>query len=199
MHCSVQCTFHNKHDLEQLYTYGNTGSGAERRSGKVKTSWKLSYHSVKLFPALSVSILSKAKTSCIYNGNVLYQNPNYTAAGFCSFSYTSSPQPNYVNITNSPSLTKTPPLCCSAPQTQYDEVEIEDMVWNEELCAFTYECPCGDLFQITREELSDGEEIAYCPSCTLFIKVIYDADDFAKDKKDGTGVSLPCVVVPPVH
>lgn len=31
----------------------------------------------------------------------------------------------------------------------YDEVEIEDMAWNEELQAFTYSCPCGDLFQIT--------------------------------------------------
>ena len=31
----------------------------------------------------------------------------------------------------------------------YDEVEIEDMQWNEELRVFTYACPCGDLFQIT--------------------------------------------------
>ena len=31
----------------------------------------------------------------------------------------------------------------------YDTVEIEDMDWDEELQAFTYQCPCGDLFQIT--------------------------------------------------
>lgn len=31
----------------------------------------------------------------------------------------------------------------------YDEVEIEDMKWNEKLEAFTYPCPCGDLFQIS--------------------------------------------------
>lgn len=31
----------------------------------------------------------------------------------------------------------------------YDEVEIEDMAWSEELQAYTYQCPCGDLFQIT--------------------------------------------------
>ena len=31
----------------------------------------------------------------------------------------------------------------------YDEIEIEDMSWNEALQAFTYPCPCGDLFQIT--------------------------------------------------
>lgn len=32
------------------------------------------------------------------------------------------------------------------------------MDWNEELQAFTYECPCGDLFQISMEELEAGEE-----------------------------------------
>jgi len=31
----------------------------------------------------------------------------------------------------------------------YDEVEIEDMAWDEDLQAYTYSCPCGDLFQIT--------------------------------------------------
>ncbi|KAL0027995.1 hypothetical protein WJX79_009420 [Trebouxia sp. C0005] len=56
----------------------------------------------------------------------------------------------------------------------YDDVEIEDMEWNEELSAFTYPCPCGDLFQITKEELAEGEEIARCPSCSLYITVVYD-------------------------
>ena len=31
----------------------------------------------------------------------------------------------------------------------YDEVEIEDMKWDDKLQAYTYACPCGDLFQIT--------------------------------------------------
>ena len=31
----------------------------------------------------------------------------------------------------------------------YDEVEIEDMDWDQELHGYTYSCPCGDLFQIT--------------------------------------------------
>jgi diphthamide biosynthesis protein 3 len=32
----------------------------------------------------------------------------------------------------------------------YDEVEIEDMTWNEDLQVFQYACPCGDLFQISK-------------------------------------------------
>ena len=31
----------------------------------------------------------------------------------------------------------------------YDEIDIEDMDWSEELQAFVFQCPCGDLFQIT--------------------------------------------------
>eukprot|EP00850_Spirogloea_muscicola_P010275 SM000060S19607 [mRNA] locus=s60:124011:124763:+ [translate_table: standard] len=61
----------------------------------------------------------------------------------------------------------------------YDEVEIEDMAWSAELGAYTYPCPCGDLFQITPEDLRNGEEIARCPSCTLYITVVYNQEDFA--------------------
>lgn len=64
----------------------------------------------------------------------------------------------------------------------YDDVEIEDMEWNEELQAYTYPCPCGDLFQITKDELRIGEEIARCPSCSLYITVIYNIEEFL-DKK----------------
>ncbi|CAL5189128.1 unnamed protein product [Lathyrus oleraceus] len=60
----------------------------------------------------------------------------------------------------------------------YDDVEIEDMEWNEELQSYRDPCPCGDLFQITKEDLKLGEEIASCPSCSLYIAVIYNMEDF---------------------
>lgn len=65
----------------------------------------------------------------------------------------------------------------------YDEVEIEDMEWNAELGAYTYPCPCGDLFQITLADLRLGEEIARCPSCSLFLTVVYNEEDFADAKE----------------
>ena len=58
----------------------------------------------------------------------------------------------------------------------YEEVEIEDMTWNEELWEFTYPCPCGDKFVISLADLDDGEDVAGCPSCTLRIRVIYDME-----------------------
>ncbi|KAF9422045.1 Diphthamide biosynthesis protein 3 [Podila epigama] len=64
----------------------------------------------------------------------------------------------------------------------YDEIEIE-----ADSDVYFYPCPCGDRFQITKEELQDGEDIARCPSCSLLIRVIYDPDDFAdEDDEEST-------------
>ena len=57
----------------------------------------------------------------------------------------------------------------------YDEIEIEDMTYHPETNLFTYPCPCGDQFEILLQDLQDGEEVAVCPSCSLQIKVIFDA------------------------
>lgn len=57
----------------------------------------------------------------------------------------------------------------------YDEIEIEDMTYHESTTLYTYPCPCGDQFEISLADLRDGEEVAVCPSCSLMIKVIFDA------------------------
>lgn len=41
----------------------------------------------------------------------------------------------------------------------YEEIEIEDMKYDEELQKYTYPCPCGDKFSITLEDLLDEEDI----------------------------------------
>mmetsp|Transcript_21749 Transcript_21749/g.33575 ORF Transcript_21749/g.33575 Transcript_21749/m.33575 type:complete len:109 (-) Transcript_21749:62-388(-) len=74
----------------------------------------------------------------------------------------------------------------------YDEVEIDDMEYEEDEQAFRYPCPCGDRFSITLKQLyemrttdEDREKcIAICPSCSLQVKVIFDEDallDYIKD------------------
>ena len=58
----------------------------------------------------------------------------------------------------------------------YDEIEIEDMTWDEALQIFHYPCPCGDRFEIVIDDLRDeSNDVATCPSCSLMIRVIYDA------------------------
>lgn len=66
----------------------------------------------------------------------------------------------------------------------HDEIEIEDMEYDDETETYYYPCPCGDRFQITKEELQSGEEEATCPSCSLVIKVIYNLDDFLLAEED---------------
>jgi diphthamide biosynthesis protein 3 len=57
----------------------------------------------------------------------------------------------------------------------YDEIELEDMDFDEANSRYTYPCPCGDRFIITEDELDAGEIVARCPSCSLVIKVIYES------------------------
>jgi diphthamide biosynthesis protein 3 len=56
----------------------------------------------------------------------------------------------------------------------YDEIEIEDMAWDDVKKVFHYPCPCGDRFEISRKQLKNCEDIAICPSCSLIIRVVYD-------------------------
>ncbi|XP_055939535.1 diphthamide biosynthesis protein 3-like [Argiope bruennichi] len=60
----------------------------------------------------------------------------------------------------------------------HDEVEIEDFEYDEESETYYYPCPCGDRFEITKEDLANGEDVATCPSCSLVVKVIYNIEDF---------------------
>ncbi|KIK24842.1 hypothetical protein PISMIDRAFT_677964 [Pisolithus microcarpus 441] len=66
----------------------------------------------------------------------------------------------------------------------YDEIEIEDMTWDESKGVYHYPCPCGDRFEISRRQLANYEDIATCPSCSLIIRVIYDPLDFEDEPPD---------------
>ncbi|XP_015911601.1 diphthamide biosynthesis protein 3 [Parasteatoda tepidariorum] len=63
----------------------------------------------------------------------------------------------------------------------HDEVEIEDFEYDEETETYYYPCPCGDKFEITKEDLANGEDVATCPSCSLVVKVIYNLEDFQEN------------------
>ncbi|KAL8901920.1 MAG: hypothetical protein Q9207_004961 [Kuettlingeria erythrocarpa] len=64
----------------------------------------------------------------------------------------------------------------------YDEIELEDLTYHPETTVYTYPCPCGDQFEITLQDLHDGEDIAVCPSCSLMIRVIFEASDLPAEE-----------------
>jgi diphthamide biosynthesis protein 3 len=56
----------------------------------------------------------------------------------------------------------------------YDQIEIEDMTFDPAMQIYHYPCPCGDRFEISIDDLRDGENVAVCPSCSLMIEVIFE-------------------------
>ncbi|XP_046647411.1 DPH3 homolog [Daphnia pulicaria] len=65
----------------------------------------------------------------------------------------------------------------------HDEVEIEDFEYDSDNEIYFYPCPCGDRFEITKEQLENGEEEATCPSCSLIVKVIYNKEEFMQSEE----------------
>uniref|UniRef100_A0A914VKD7 Diphthamide biosynthesis protein 3 n=1 Tax=Plectus sambesii TaxID=2011161 RepID=A0A914VKD7_9BILA len=73
----------------------------------------------------------------------------------------------------------------------HDEVEIEDFEFDEETSTYYFPCPCGDRFEITREMLESGEDVATCPSCSLIVRVIYDPDMFVNTETIAIAAIVP--------
>ncbi len=71
------------------------------------------------------------------------------------------------------------------------------MVYDEEKDLFHYPCPCGDRFEITRQQLKDAEDVARCPSCSLIIRVVFDPIDFEDDDDDEVPVTRSRPPTPP--
>ncbi|MCJ1447016.1 MAG: Diphthamide biosynthesis protein 3 [Stictis urceolatum] len=68
--------------------------------------------------------------------------------------------------------------------SMYDDIEIEDMTFDETLQIYHYPCPCGDRFEISIGDLRDGEDVAQCPSCSLMIRVIYEVESLPKPPEE---------------
>eukprot|EP00752_Nemacystus_decipiens_P006135 g5533.t1 len=79
------------------------------------------------------------------------------------------------------------------------------MTYEDSEQMYYYECPCGDKFEISLEDLYDGEDIAPCPSCTLQIKVLFKESDLPElrpeedeeEENDSRG-GAPVVVASPL-
>ncbi|KAJ9463903.1 Diphthamide biosynthesis protein 3 [Diplonema papillatum] len=54
----------------------------------------------------------------------------------------------------------------------YEEVPLAKMEWLEDEGLFAYDCPCGDLFTATKEELRNGQCVLVCPTCSLAVRVV---------------------------
>lgn len=63
------------------------------------------------------------------------------------------------------------------------------MTYDPTLQIYHYPCPCGDRFEIGLADLRDGEDIGVCPSCSLMIRIIYEAEDLPGEAdKESAGI-----------
>lgn len=59
----------------------------------------------------------------------------------------------------------------------YEEVPFAELEYVESDDMYYFQCPCGDMFEISSAQLARGERIARCPSCSLAIRVLHHPDD----------------------
>lgn len=64
------------------------------------------------------------------------------------------------------------PIAAAAPERIYDEIPLAEMEFVEDDGMYYYDCPCGDVFELSKEDLEAGKNIAKCPSCSLKIRVL---------------------------
>lgn len=66
----------------------------------------------------------------------------------------------------------------------YEEVLLSEMTFEEEEGMYYWECPCGDMFEISQAELDEGQDIAHCPSCSLTLRVLLPPPAAAAETAD---------------
>ena len=84
----------------------------------------------------------------------------------------SAPAAAPMSDTSTPSSATGDAEAASAPiERIYETVLLSEMEHVEDEQMYYYECPCGDMFEISEEDLANGITIARCPSCSLKVKV----------------------------
>ena len=56
------------------------------------------------------------------------------------------------------------------------EVDLDDMIFDEANQLFSYRCRCGETIVVTCNALEQGHNQTSCPNCSLRISVAYEID-----------------------
>jgi diphthamide biosynthesis protein 4 len=83
-----------------------------------------------------------------------------------------------------------------------DEVDLDDMEYDEEEESFEWKCRCGDVFTISMQELEDGCDVVGCGGCSLNIRILYEqeeeqeAEQEAEQEEDAIHEDIPTYAAP---
>ena len=57
-----------------------------------------------------------------------------------------------------------------------DELQLSELDWRAEWDAFWWDCRCGDGFVLPRQQVTPGQLLVQCDSCSLTIRVLVPDD-----------------------
>ena len=57
------------------------------------------------------------------------------------------------------------------------EVDLDDMEFDELNQLFSYGCRCGERIMVSCDALADRQDVFTCHSCSLRIKALYEVDE----------------------
>jgi diphthamide biosynthesis protein 4 len=69
-----------------------------------------------------------------------------------------------------------------------DEIDLDDMAFDERTESYAWKCRCGDAYTISVDELEDGCDVIGCGGCSLNIRVLYEeGDEEGEQGEEGGG------------
>ncbi|KAG0050447.1 Diphthamide biosynthesis protein 4 [Gryganskiella cystojenkinii] len=64
-----------------------------------------------------------------------------------------------------------------------DDIDLDDMDYDEESCTYTSPCRCSGEYAISEDELELGIDTVVCSTCSLIVRIHYEvADDDDEDQ-----------------
>ncbi|KAJ1931508.1 hypothetical protein EC988_009763, partial [Linderina pennispora] len=55
-----------------------------------------------------------------------------------------------------------------------DEVDLDDMDFDEDTLVYSYPCRCSGQYSIGEADLEAGRDMAPCSDCSLKVRVLYE-------------------------
>ncbi|KAK3835792.1 MAG: hypothetical protein JOS17DRAFT_519049 [Linnemannia elongata] len=64
----------------------------------------------------------------------------------------------------------------------HDDIDLDDMDFDEELGSYTSPCRCSGEYIISEDELELGVDTVVCSTCSLIVRIHYEAADNDEDE-----------------
>lgn len=78
----------------------------------------------------------------------------------------------------------------------YNEVDLDDLPFDEATSSYTHVCRCGARQVIEEETLMRGVDLFPCNQCSLLIRIMFEWQPMDEEEDDETATSAAPAVTP---